>query len=60
VLLVHLPDYGLGIVSPAGNIAVKPLQVLRTSLGLVSAVAAQTDLPLVTGTNPDSYSLAGG
>lgn len=46
---------GNGFVSPSGNVAVKPLQVLRTSLGLVSALAAQTDQPLITGSNPDSY-----
>lgn len=46
------------IVSPAGNIAAKPLQVLRTSLGIVTAVASQTDQPITSGTNPDSYSLA--
>lgn len=53
-----LAPNGNTIVSPAGNVAAKPLQVLRTSLGLVAAVAAQTDQPIVTGTNADSYSLA--
>lgn len=49
------------VISPAGNILAKPLQVIRTSLGLVSAVAAQTDQPvLVTGTNPDAFFLAEG
>lgn len=50
---------GNGIISPLGDVAVKPLQVLRTSLGLVSALSAQTDQPLVTGSNPDSYIVAG-
>lgn len=47
------------IASPAGSVAVKPLQVLRTSLGLVSAVAAQTNQPIITGQNPDAFTLAG-
>jgi hypothetical protein len=50
---------GNGIISPAGNVAVTPFQVVRTTLGLVSAVAAQTDTPIVTGSNPDSYRLSG-
>jgi hypothetical protein len=48
------------IASPPGNVAAKPLQVLRTSLGLVAATAAQNDQPVITGTNPDAYTLAGG
>lgn len=48
------------VLSPAGDVHAKPLQVIRTSLALVSAVAAQTDHPLITGTNPDAYSLATG
>jgi len=55
-----LATSGNNIISPAGNVAAKPLQVLRTSLGLVSAIAAQTDTPIITGTNPDAYTLAGG
>ncbi len=51
---------GSTIISPAGNVAAKPLQVIRTSLGLVAATAAQTDQPIITGTNPDAYTLAGG
>jgi uncharacterized phage protein gp47/JayE len=47
------------IASPPGNVAAKPLQVLRTSLGLVAATAAQNDQPVITGTNPDAYTLAG-
>lgn len=50
---------GNEIISPAGNVITTPLQVLRTSLGLVSAVAAQTDQPIITGSNPDSFVLAG-
>lgn len=44
------------LVSPAGNVIVKPLQVLRTTLGIVSAVSSQTNQPIITGTNPDAYS----
>lgn len=54
-----LAPSGNAIISPAGNIAVKPLQALRTSLGLVAAVAAQTNQPIITGSNPDAYILAG-
>jgi len=43
------------LLSPAGDVVVRPLQVLRTSLGLVSAVAAQNNSPITTGSNPDSY-----
>lgn len=46
------------ITIPAGNVAAKPLQALRTTLGLVTAIAAQTDQPIITGTNPDAYILA--
>jgi hypothetical protein len=46
------------LYSPPGDVVVKPLQVLRTSLGLVSAVAAQTDTAIATGINPDSYTVA--
>jgi hypothetical protein len=52
-----LSPSGNTIVSPAGNIDPKALQVIRTSLGLVSAVAAQTNQPIITGTNPDAFSL---
>jgi len=48
------------LFSPAGDVVVKPLQVLRTSLGLVSAVAAQTDQAITTGSNPDAFTLAQG
>jgi hypothetical protein len=54
-----LASNGNTIISPAGNVAVKPLQALRTSLGLVAAISAQTDQPIATGTNPDAYTLAG-
>lgn len=49
---------GREIVSPAGNIVANPLQVIRTSLSQVSALAAQTNQPIVTGINPDAYLLA--
>jgi uncharacterized phage protein gp47/JayE len=50
---------GNEVLSPAGNVVALPLQVLRTSLGLVSAVAAQGDQPIITGNNPDSFTIAG-
>lgn len=53
-----LAQSGNNIVSPAGNIDPKALQVIRTSLGLVSAVAAQTNQPIITGSNPDAFTLA--
>lgn len=53
-----LAPSGNSIVSPAGNVAAKPLQAIRTSLGLVAAVASQTDQPVITGVNPDQYTLA--
>jgi hypothetical protein len=46
---------GREVVSPAGNVLAAPLQAIRTSLGIVSAVAVQTDTPIITGTNPDAY-----
>jgi len=46
------------IISPAGNVVSKPLQALRTSLALVTAISSQTNQPIITGTNPDAYSLA--
>ena len=51
---------GSTIISPAGSVSAKPLQAIRTSLGLVAATAAQNDQPIITGTNPDAFSLAGG
>lgn len=47
------------ILSPAGDVIATPLQVLRTSLGLVTAVSAQTDTPIITGSNPDAFIVAG-
>lgn len=58
-LVSGLSYTGKEVVLPAGNVVPKPLQVLRTTLGLVSAVASQTDQPLITGNNPDSFVLAG-
>jgi uncharacterized phage protein gp47/JayE len=59
--LVNVPGLassGNTIISPPGNVVALPTQVLRTSLGLVTAVAAQTDQPqIVTGTNPDAFIL---
>ncbi len=43
------------VISPAGDVIPTSLQVIRTSLGLVSAVSAQTDTPIITGQNPDSF-----
>lgn len=53
-----LANSGNAIASPAGNVVAKPTQVLRTSLGLVTAVAAQTNQPIITGTNPDAFAIA--
>lgn len=58
-LVPGLKFTGDEILSPSGDIVPTPLQVLRTSLGLVSAVAAQGDAPIVTGQNPDAFILAG-
>lgn len=55
-----LAPSGNAIVSPAGDVAVRPLQVIRTSLGLVTAISAQTNQPIITGTNPDAFTLAQG
>jgi hypothetical protein len=55
-LIPGLSYTGGELVSPAGNISVKPIQALRTTLGIVSAVSSQTDQPIITGTNPDAYS----
>lgn len=43
------------IVSPAGSVVPGVLQVLRTTLALVSALSLQTDRPLATGLNPDAF-----
>jgi len=45
------------VLSPAGDVIATPLQLLRTTLGLVAATAAQTDTPIVTGQNPDAFVL---
>ena len=58
-LITGIAYTGNELVSPAGDVIAKPLQVIRTSLSLVSAVSSQTDKPLITGINPDAYSLAG-
>lgn len=60
-LLVNVPGLatnGNNIVSPAGNVVPRATQVLRTSLALVTAISAQTNQPIITGTNPDAYILA--
>jgi len=46
---------GQEIISPQGDVIANPLQAIRTSLSLVSALSAQTDQPIATGINPDSY-----
>lgn len=53
-----LATTGNTITTPAGSVISKPTQVLRTSLALVSAIAAQTNQPIITGTNPDAFNLA--
>lgn len=55
--IAGLAAKGNTIVSPAGNVLAKPLQVIRTSLALVTAVSAQTDQPIITGNNPDAFAL---
>lgn len=54
-----LATSGNNIISPSGDVAAKPLQIIRTSLGLVSAVSSQTNQPVITGQNPDAFTLAG-
>jgi|WetSurSiteA1Bulk_404760.scaffolds.fasta_scaffold08588_2 uncharacterized phage protein gp47/JayE len=54
-LVSGLKYTGNEIVSPPGNIIPKPLQVLRTTLGIVCTVSAQTNTPIITGSNPDRY-----
>lgn len=49
---------GNEIISPVGDVIPQPLEVIRTSLSLVSALSAQTSQPIITGINPDAYSLA--
>ena len=50
---------GKEIVSPPGVVSAKPLQIIHTSLGLVSALSSQTNQPIITGVTPDAYTLAG-
>lgn len=49
---------GQEIISPLGDVVPKSLQVLRTTLGLVSAGSAQSDQPIATGSNPDAFNVA--
>jgi len=51
---------GEEILSPAGDVVPKAIQVIRTSLALVTATAAQSDQPLSASTNPDAYVEDGG
>jgi hypothetical protein len=44
---------GNEILSPVGNVAVNPLQVIRTQLSLVTATGGSPDQPVVLSTNPD-------
>lgn len=46
---------GNEVASPAGDVAVRPLQVLRTSLSLVVASASQVGSPLSLTSNPDAF-----
>lgn len=45
------------IQSPAGDVVPKTLQVLRTSLNLVTATAVQGSVPLAATANPDAFVL---
>ena len=54
-LVPGLAYSGGEVVSPPGDVAPKVLQVLRTTLGMVSAISSQTDQPITTGSNPDAY-----
>lgn len=47
------------ILSPAGTITPNSVQVLRTTLGLVTAVAVQTSQPIALTTNPDAFISSG-
>jgi uncharacterized phage protein gp47/JayE len=46
---------GREIASPLGIVVAKPLQVIRTSFNLVTALSTQTSLPLLIGTAADLY-----
>jgi|GEM_PF-1153664 hypothetical protein len=54
-LVPGLQFTGSELLSPAGNITPTPLQVIRTTLGLVAATAAQNNQPIITGNNPDAF-----
>lgn len=43
------------IASPAGDVTAKPLQVLRSTLALVTAASSQTGTPLALSSNPDAF-----
>jgi hypothetical protein len=57
-LIAGLSYTGREVMSPAGDVLPKPLQVIRTSLGIVSAVSSQNNTPIITGINPDAVTLA--
>ena len=57
-LVPGLQFTGDEIISPPGDVVPTSLQVIRTTLGLVSAVAAQTATPIITGSNPDAFAVA--
>lgn len=59
-LIPGLNYTGNELVSPVGDVVPQPLEVIRTSLALVSAVSSQTDQPIITGNNPDAIILASG
>lgn len=46
---------GEEILSPAGNVVPTVLQAIRTTLGLVTATAAQSDQTISASTNPDAW-----
>lgn len=49
---------GNEIASPAGDVIPKPLQIIRTTLALCTAIAIQAGRTLVTTTNPDAFATA--
>lgn len=51
---------GLEVASPPGDVVPTPLQALRTSLGIVSAISATSDRLLVVSTDPDAFTPASG
>jgi hypothetical protein len=53
-----IAESGGNIISPVGNVVAAPLQALRTSLSLITAVAAQNNQPLITGSNIDPFILS--